>query len=112
LRFNGVEHLPIFANDLIFLDDQLIPSFPYINPDCPRCAHCKKTHLIPDKYEDKSIIFIGDGRSDLCAADVSDLVFAKSTLAEYLKEKGADYLGFEHLGQVAESIKTQLIKNR
>ena len=40
----------------VFTADHIIPSFPYDNPFCLTCAHCKKIHLTKDKTENKLIV--------------------------------------------------------
>jgi 2-hydroxy-3-keto-5-methylthiopentenyl-1-phosphate phosphatase len=54
-------------------------------------------------------IVIGDGRSDFCWANEADLVFAKSQLLEYCKEKRLHYMALEDFSGVANYIKTHLL---
>lgn len=75
---NGVKGVKIYANNLKFIKDRLIPSFSHKNPKCSRCAHCKKKNLLKKEIRDKIIMYIGDGLSDICPAECSDMVFAKS----------------------------------
>jgi 2-hydroxy-3-keto-5-methylthiopentenyl-1-phosphate phosphatase len=46
------------------------------------------------------IIYIGDGRSDICAAKEADIVFAKDTLLEYFKKHDLPCAEFYDLGTV------------
>ena len=100
LRANGVEGIPIFANELTFIEpDRLLPLFPHYDPSFPRSANAKAWHLTP--YQGKRrIVFAGDGHSDLDAALVSDIVFAKSTLARELDARGESFYPFETLEPV------------
>lgn len=100
LENHGIENLPIFANRLDFFKNRLIPFFPYDNPACPSCAHCKKTHLTEDKIKDSTIVYVGDGRSDLCAARVSDIVFAKDSLLYSLKKEGKPCLEYNNFNDI------------
>jgi 2-hydroxy-3-keto-5-methylthiopentenyl-1-phosphate phosphatase len=51
------------------------------------------------------VIHIGNGRvSDLCATEAADLVFAKDSLAETLRERGRSYEPFETLRDVLEAL--------
>src|SRR5437868_1435578 len=79
LASNAIADVPVFANDLEFAGDRMIPSFPFHDPAFPRSANAKAKHLAP--YADNTIIFAGDGRSDLDAALAADIVFAKDSLA-------------------------------
>lgn len=88
LEYQGIKDVKVYANALRFYKDRLIPSFPYDNPFCPSCAHCKKIHLTGGHEDHKCIVYIGDGRSDFCPASVSDVVFAKDSLWEHLKQTG------------------------
>src|SRR5712664_1780615 len=58
LRSNGIEGIPIFANELSFRgEDRLVPLFPYYDPNCERSANAKARHLAP--YRGERIIFSG-----------------------------------------------------
>ena len=106
LEHNGIKGLPIYANRLRFYGDRLLPTFPYQNPDCPFCAHCKKIHLQKDNYlEEKKIIYIGNGRSDFCPAMESDIVFAKDSLLKYLIKNKHPCVEFRDLSDVYDHFK-------
>ena len=92
---NGIEGVPIFANDLEFSGERLIPTFPFADPACTRSANAKARHLLP--YRNHRIVFAGDGHSDLDAALAADVVFAKSTLARELGALSAAFHPFETL---------------
>ena len=99
LLHHGVRRIKIFANELRFQKNRLIPTFPFHSKDCHRrCAHCKKTHVLG--HRDKTTIYVGDGLSDVCPALVSDLVFAKDALASHLEAEGKLHRVFRDLGDV------------
>ena len=99
LLSNGIEGVPIFANDLSFGDDgRLVPSFPFYDPASACSANAKSRHLAP--YRRNRIVFAGDGRSDLEAALAADLVFAKSTLAKELQARRVAFLPFDTIDPV------------
>ena len=98
LRHQGITGIRAYCNRIRFSKDRLIPSFPYRDPNCPRCAHCKKRHLLD--HPDKTLIYVGDGLSDVCAAQEADIVFAKGNLLEYLKKAGKACFPFKNLGEV------------
>ncbi len=100
LNHHGIKGIKVYANALRYYKDRLIPSFPYDNPFCPSCAHCKKIHLTRDQHVNKLIVYIGDGRSDFCPAEIADIVFAKDCLLDYMKKKGKDYIPYKDLGDV------------
>lgn len=98
LRNNGITGVRLYYNRIRFSGARLIPSFPYANGKCSRCAHCKKVHLLNPKG--KTHIYVGDGLSDICPAEKADLVFAKGSLLEYLKSRQKPCIPFENLGDV------------
>jgi len=108
LKNNGIQDAVVYANELRFFKDRLVPSFPYQNPSCPYCAHCKKTHFHDDDPGSmKKIIYIGDGRSDICAALESDIVFAKDDLLEYFRKHRRPCVEFLSLADVADHMKEE-----
>jgi 2-hydroxy-3-keto-5-methylthiopentenyl-1-phosphate phosphatase len=98
LSSNGIHNVAVFANDLEFAGDRLIPSFPFYHPACTSSANAKAHHLTP--YRGYRIIFAGDGHSDLDAALAADVVFAKSTLAKELDMRGVAFFPFDRLQPV------------
>jgi 2,3-diketo-5-methylthio-1-phosphopentane phosphatase len=98
LRHHQIVAPPIYANALAFMDDRIIPSFPYRSTTCARCAHCKAIHFA--RYEGYRTIYVGDGLSDTCPAVRADLIFAKDSLAEFLRGRGRRYTPFRNLGEV------------
>lgn len=99
LELNGISGLPVYSNKLSFAGDRLIPHFPHTNRSCLTCAHCKKKNLLARRKKDSIIIYIGDGRSDICPAGQADIIFAKAGLLERYKDRQG-CLGFENLAQV------------
>ncbi len=101
LRNNGIKGIRVYANMLKFHKDRLIPSFPYTNKRCLRCAHCKKKNLLRKDIRDKIIIYIGDGLSDVCPAECSDILFAKESLLNYFRKNKRLCLAFNNLEDIA-----------
>jgi 2-hydroxy-3-keto-5-methylthiopentenyl-1-phosphate phosphatase len=104
LRKRGLSAVKVYANHLELAGDRVVPSFPFGNPDCPGCAHCKKTHFIPRNEDRRRVIYIGDGRSDLCPARHADVVFAKSSLLAQLREENIACIAFGDLADVADKL--------
>jgi len=100
LQNQGIRDLKVYGNSLRFYREHIIPSFPYDNPFCPSCAHCKKIHLTKDKTENKVIVYVGDGRSDFCPARVSDIVFAKDNLLRFMTKEELPCIPYSNLGDV------------
>src|SRR3954471_17369309 len=102
LDCNGIGAVPVFANDLGFAGDRLQPGFPYHDPAFPRSANAKAKHLAG--YTRNTIVFAGDGRSDLDAALAADVVFAKDTLARELSQRKVPYRAFTDLSPVLDYV--------
>lgn len=73
---------------------------------CDLCSHCKSWSIqkkITDSPE-STIVYIGDGLSDICAIHLADIIFAKGSLAKYCAEKNMNFFEFSNFFEV----KTQL----
>jgi len=111
LEHNGIKGVPVFANELNVYQDRLLPSFPFQNPECLSCAHCKKIHFMKNRRcKEDLIIYVGDGRSDICPAKKADIVFAKSTLLNYFKKNSLPCFEFLGLADVYKHLNTQEYK--
>lgn len=100
LRDNGVTNAEIYANDLRFGKDRLMPSFPNRNPRCNICAHCKKKSLLRNKFRDKIIMYVGDGLSDICPALYSHMVFAKGELLRHFRRTKRLCIAYRNLEDI------------
>jgi 2-hydroxy-3-keto-5-methylthiopentenyl-1-phosphate phosphatase len=109
LENNAIDAVPVFANDLAFSVDRLHASFPYHDEAFPKSANAKANHLLA--YAKNTIIFAGDGRSDVDAALASDIVFAKDTLARELTIRKVAYLPFDTLEPVLSFLQTFALRH-
>lgn len=77
----------VFSNSINWNVSPPLPHFPGAAEACTcLCASCKKNYLLVNTPPDDIIVYIGDGYSDFCAAEYSDIVFAKGKLAKYCNE--------------------------
>ncbi|MEO6876498.1 MAG: MtnX-like HAD-IB family phosphatase [Opitutaceae bacterium] len=111
LRRFGHADIPLLANHVEFSEGKLLPSFPHYNPVCPGCAHCKKTHFVP-RRDQRRVIYVGDGRSDICPAGHADIVFAKSSLLTYLQRESVPCVAFEGLDDVVAALQKLLHEDK
>ena len=100
LRNNGVRGVKVYSNRLRFSKDKIVPVFPYTDRSCSHCANCKKMHIFKSGGRGKTNIYIGDGLSDICPAEHSDLVFAKGRLLEHFIKTKRDCIPFEDLDNI------------
>src|SRR5262245_26090033 len=62
---------------------------------CTVCGEACKRSAVTAIAGDDEVVYIGDGYSDRCAAELSDLVFARRDLARWLDERGRPYEPFD-----------------
>ncbi len=104
LRVHQITGVTVYSNDMQFSGARLYPAFPYAD-GCPRCAHCKKPHVLNSRAAEKTVLYIGDGLSDVCPAQHADLVFAKGSLLTYCRETDLPCVEFTDLGDVYRYLK-------
>jgi len=105
LKSHGIRGVRVYCNELGFSGNRLFPSFPYHAQGCLRCAHCKKQHLLNDRWRDKIVVYIGDGLSDVCPAREADIVFAKESLLAYCRENKIPCGTFRNLRGIRDSLR-------
>lgn len=105
LQKHGISGIRVYANGLRINKDRWSASFPYFNKSCQKCANCKKNHVFSANPSEKVSIYIGDGLSDICAAQYADLVFAKANLLQYLRAKSKPCVEFKSLETVHNVLK-------
>lgn len=98
LARHGLGMVAVVANELAFNGDRLEPRFPWRDPACIRCAHCKARHLRTSSARPR--IFVGDGLSDVCPSLVAEEVLAKDSLAEALSRRGVVFRRYKALDEV------------
>jgi len=104
LENNGLDHLPKVTNKAVYDDRLLSPDFPYHKDGCGSCSNCKGHHIRSTARDWTANVFIGDGHSDIHAAESADIVFAKSFLAEKLNAGGRFYYEYTDFTGVLEKL--------
>jgi len=88
---------PVYANEILFTDGFYKLNFYHDLDSCPvglnTCGNCKHKLLENFKQKYKEIIYIGDGWTDRCAAQLADrlLVKEESSLEAYCQREHLDY---------------------
>ena len=75
-------------------------NFPNLNKKCGKCGTCKKTIVDNLKSSGYTVCYAGDGYSDRCGCKNSDIIFAKSYLANYCKDEKISYIEFKDFYQI------------
>jgi 2,3-diketo-5-methylthio-1-phosphopentane phosphatase len=107
LRCNGIKGVKVYANQLRFSGKNLIPVFPLSDPLCSKCAHCKRNRLSDSRSRSRFLVYVGDGRSDICPAQAADLVFAKDSLIRYCADMNKPCVEFKDLSEVYNHLRRQ-----
>lgn len=108
----GFGHLRRHCNVLTWNGGSWQPSFPGASESCGCfCASCKRNVLLTLAGPDDVIVYVGDGRSDTCAAEHADIVFAKGTLAKYCETHGVAHHHFHTMFQVQQILERRLIED-
>jgi len=108
LKENRIKNLKVLANKLQLSHNRLIPRFPFEDGSCRLCAHCKTKNLLANARRNSIIIYIGDGRSDICPAQYSDIVFAKEALLDYYRKKKLTCFAYQGLEDVYNFLRRRL----
>ena len=94
--------VPVRANHLEILPYGLDISFPYTDAACAHqsgVCKCAVARAL-EGGRGRSIVLIGDGRSDRCLARYADHVFAKDSLRKYCEDEGIAHTSFESFHDV------------
>lgn len=105
----GCGHLLVFCNTLRYVDSAWEVAFPGASESCT-CfsASCKRNAVLRDVAEHDIIVYVGDGRSDRCAVQHADVVFAKGNLAAWCTEQRIPHHPWRTLHDVTRILGTKL----
>ncbi len=90
----------VFANDIKFENGLWHAAPSPLKTLCGKCLHCKTNHIEEAKKEGFTVIYIGDGQTDKCAALSSDIIFARGTLKKHLDINHRKYYDFETFDEI------------
>lgn len=102
------QDIPIYANRIHFNETVTLMFYhEHDSIDCAfgPCGNCKKTHIENYQSQGHTVVFIGDGLTDRCAAHQADILFAKDALADYCVQEGIEYYPFETFTDVDKQLK-------
>jgi 2-hydroxy-3-keto-5-methylthiopentenyl-1-phosphate phosphatase len=108
LRKHGLE-VEFFSNRLVFREDGRIEvGFPPASDECGRCGICKRSLLDHFRPGYDRIVYVGDGHSDICAAQTADQIFAKDVLYEKCMKNGTPCLGYDNFGDILRCMEKEI----
>lgn len=74
---------------------------------CEIYSHCKCASFLRQKSTSLESVYVGDGLTDACVAQKVDMVFAKSWLAEHLKQQNKVFFEFESFSEIRAQLESQ-----
>ena len=107
LRANTLELARVDGSSTV----RFVPSFPYQDEVCERCACCKRNHMLASCSDDDRIVYIGEGYSDRCPARYADIVFAKDDLLKYCQRENISYVAYRSFDDVVDRLSSLLSTN-
>jgi 2,3-diketo-5-methylthio-1-phosphopentane phosphatase len=110
----GITGIEWHANALEETDGTCMVTFPendlIQDGECSTsCGVCKGGHIRQARREGYTVVYIGDGITDRCAAEHADIVFAKRYLKKYLTGKGLPFTPFEKFSEVVAEIERRFV---
>ncbi len=104
LEEHGVEYVNLFYNEARRdAKGRLVPHYPQPDMDCEECGNCKAGLVKALQKDGNYVVFIGNGRTDVCPARGANMVFARDMLARTLEEEGKPFILFEDFHDVMEA---------
>jgi 2-hydroxy-3-keto-5-methylthiopentenyl-1-phosphate phosphatase len=109
LRRHDLERVPVMSNKAVLNSGRITLEFPFDNGACTRCGNCKGQRIRDYRKEhpDVTVVFVGDGMSDLCAIGEADILFAKKDLEKYCRSRNIDFVAYHHFPDVAHWLLTR-----
>ncbi len=101
----GLRDIPVLANLLLEQEGKLTTLFPYEDPDC-KSANCK-CMAASELGKERSLVLIGDGRSDFCLAHRADHVFSKKSLTGYCSVNKIPHTPFCSFAEVERFLRNE-----
>ena len=108
---NFRDKLKIFCNKANFNSKKIKIDYEYLPKNCTPCGDCGfcKIEVIERFPKEKfTRILIGDSLTDLGAAKIADMVFARGDLIKYLEQEKISYIPFNNFYEVREQLVRKL----
>ncbi len=109
LEIHHLSEIPFYANCSHLSGEKGMGlSFPHSNEECGLCGTCKKRLVQIHRKAYDSILFIGNGLSDRCAAREADFVFAKDALYTHCIDQDITCHFFENFYDIHADLKKRI----
>ena len=107
LTRHDMHHLPLIANLGRIVDGKVEVAFPFDNPRHDGCGVCKGERIAEFRRKNPktgTIVYVGDGYSDKCAATEADVLFAKKELRRYCDDNQIVYYSYDTFDDVGHRL--------
>ncbi|MGQ9819160.1 MAG: MtnX-like HAD-IB family phosphatase [Candidatus Kapaibacteriales bacterium] len=95
------EQIPFFANDVVQKGNNYEPVFTFASESCfCNAGSCKRNFVLNKLRDDEILVYIGDGYSDFCLTEYSDIIFAKKVLASYCNAQKIPHYPFRSFEEI------------
>lgn len=112
LRKYRIPELPLICNRGHLENGGLRVEFPYPDPHRTGGGVCKGDRIAEYRAAgnvDRTVIFVGDGLSDIGAIPQVDILFAKKDLQQYCERQNIPYNGFDSFDDVSRELTRRLV---
>ena len=112
LQEHNLDFIPTYCNSLIKKNDIFEPHFYSAVENCYcTTASCKRNVVVNNSDELDIVIYIGDGHTDYCGAEHSDIIFAKSRLAAYCNENRIPHYPYKTFFDIERILNSKIKSN-
>jgi 2-hydroxy-3-keto-5-methylthiopentenyl-1-phosphate phosphatase len=102
--------IPFHANNIeVTSHGTLSVDFQNARESCEACGSCKCAKLLETSSDDDTIVYVGDGYSDVCPVKMADVVFARDTLLRFCSKNGIPHHPFADFFEVRDILSNYLM---
>jgi len=106
LEREEMESIPFYTVDTQFSPQGINFGYRYTWEQCWQPGNCKCRAIEEYRKKGHSILFAGDGKSDICpATKKSDMVFARRYLEEHFQEQGLSYTQLTDFSPIVNALR-------
>lgn len=103
--------VPYYCNDVEVTDSgTLSVEFRHGRESCRRCGACKCGAIVTTSSDTDTIVYIGDGYSDHCPVELSDIVFARDMLKSFCYKRSIPHHDFEDFFFIQERLQKYILE--
>ena len=106
LQRENLNDIPSHCVETRFTYGGISYRYPHTWDGCTKWGTCKCVAIWTYRRSGYEVAYIGDGTSDFCPASKSDMVFARSHLADKCASEGVPYHEFEDFHEILARLKS------